>query len=400
MPFGAGGEFVGGGGGPGGGGGGGSIDEITSDDDSVTITNPTGPTTDLSVPGAANNTLPVADTTDFSIDDSTYPNNLTGTGFYRTVIFPGGDQTGVLALALDGDAFPRILLASTGTFLLSDGTVDPSTFAAAINANANGDGTLSLALVGDNAGLNIGVLDADMAVAKIQSQSIFQVESGINLHSTNGDPNTANEPGLINDLCFAYTTEGDTGTLTLYVCTVTGGAGLATWVEYVAGAGMPTFTGDGSPVTTGQAATSAGQTYLDTTHGGLYISNDSGASTDDIWEQVGGDTNSADVPGLGFFGANILIMGDTGQTVNITDIDAFSETGSGNGFSWTSDGTDGDQTFRIQVGPNGTPITITVAADGTITLPGPVNMPNLPAADPHVAGQLYTTAGAVMQSAG
>jgi hypothetical protein len=33
----------------GGGGGGGSIDEITSDDDSVTITDPTGPTTDLSV---------------------------------------------------------------------------------------------------------------------------------------------------------------------------------------------------------------------------------------------------------------------------------------------------------------------------------------------------------------
>jgi hypothetical protein len=33
----------------GGGGGGGSIDEITSDDDSITITDPTGPTTDLSV---------------------------------------------------------------------------------------------------------------------------------------------------------------------------------------------------------------------------------------------------------------------------------------------------------------------------------------------------------------
>lgn len=75
---------------------------------------------------AATGEVPVADTTDVVVDDTTYDNPVTGTGKLTTLVFPV--DTVAIALALDGDDFPRILFLSDstdGVLYIGDGTYDP-----------------------------------------------------------------------------------------------------------------------------------------------------------------------------------------------------------------------------------------------------------------------------------
>lgn len=74
--------------------------------------------------------IPVADDTDVVVDTTTYDNSVTGVGKLTTLVFP--TDTVAIAIAIDGDDFPRWLLTtdSNDGLYLGDGTFDPyaSTF--------------------------------------------------------------------------------------------------------------------------------------------------------------------------------------------------------------------------------------------------------------------------------
>jgi hypothetical protein len=72
--------------------------------------------------------LPVADPSGtYHVDSTNYPNNITGTGNLDVAVFPV--NTGALAIAIEGDAYPRWVLSSdpvNGGFYFGDGTFDPT----------------------------------------------------------------------------------------------------------------------------------------------------------------------------------------------------------------------------------------------------------------------------------
>lgn len=75
---------------------------------------------------AAGTYLPTADAASVTVNTTTYDNEVTGSGKLTTLVFP--QDTGAFALAISGDAFPRLLIASDPTDIalgLSDGTVSP-----------------------------------------------------------------------------------------------------------------------------------------------------------------------------------------------------------------------------------------------------------------------------------
>lgn len=177
-----GGEFPGGPSQPGAGGsGGGSVDEITSDDATVTITNPTGPTVDLSVPGAAGTvteitsedasvtiTNPDGPVVDLSVagggggwptDDGTGSGNLVAnTGF--------GDTTGY-----------NMTDAGTGGIHLTTSNQSGSTFTVEDGAGSTlfmGDGistfSIGMTAIGENISLtNNGTTGGDIIIRQAQA---------------------------------------------------------------------------------------------------------------------------------------------------------------------------------------------------------------------------------------
>lgn len=70
--------------------------------------------------------LPVATPTGATVDDSTYDNTLTGSGKFTTLIVPV-EETAILAVAVDGDDFPRWVIDANagGGIFMGDGTADP-----------------------------------------------------------------------------------------------------------------------------------------------------------------------------------------------------------------------------------------------------------------------------------
>lgn len=75
-----------------------------------------------SVPGTV---IPVADPTDATVDTTTYDNPITGSGKLKTIVFPG--DTAAVGIALAGDDFPRVVMASDPSdgWYFGDGTTDP-----------------------------------------------------------------------------------------------------------------------------------------------------------------------------------------------------------------------------------------------------------------------------------
>lgn len=75
--------------------------------------------------GGGGGGVPVADETGIVVDSTTYDNTISGVGKLKTLVFPS--DTGALAIALAGDAFPRWLFASDAAdgFFMGDGTFDP-----------------------------------------------------------------------------------------------------------------------------------------------------------------------------------------------------------------------------------------------------------------------------------
>jgi hypothetical protein len=117
-----------------GGGGGGSVSTVASPDNSIVVTNPTGPTVDVA------GVLPSGDTAGYAVNRTTYANPVTGSGDIATAVFP--TDTVALALAITGDSHPRWLLLSDATdgLYLGHGTNDPYTTGPAIFT----DGTAAL----------------------------------------------------------------------------------------------------------------------------------------------------------------------------------------------------------------------------------------------------------------
>lgn len=76
-----------------------------------------------SVPGSV---LPVAEASPATVDSTTYDNTLTGVGKLTTLVFPGTDAA-LLAVAMEGDDFPRWLIdaSAPGGIYAGDGTSDP-----------------------------------------------------------------------------------------------------------------------------------------------------------------------------------------------------------------------------------------------------------------------------------
>jgi hypothetical protein len=79
--------------------------------------------------GASEPSMPLADTA-ATIDTTTYDNTVTGSGKLTTIVMPASEDGGdapVLAVAIEGDDFPRWLLLSDSTdgFYMGDGSFDP-----------------------------------------------------------------------------------------------------------------------------------------------------------------------------------------------------------------------------------------------------------------------------------
>jgi hypothetical protein len=77
---------------------------------------------------ASGSYLPVADKTGVTVDTTTYDNGIKGSGKYTTLIFPAASETGMIAVATSGDAFPSYVIGSQtyDGILIGDGAHDPS----------------------------------------------------------------------------------------------------------------------------------------------------------------------------------------------------------------------------------------------------------------------------------
>lgn len=125
--------------------------------------------------GGGTDDLPAADVADFSVDTTTYDNTVKGSGKLRTAIL--AELTALLAIAQDGDAFPRMILTSdptqSGPFYLSDGTVDP--VSSGINfgqVTPNGDGTFAISIDATLGTLTLGQVLTPGVYANIFGGSI------------------------------------------------------------------------------------------------------------------------------------------------------------------------------------------------------------------------------------
>lgn len=94
---------------------------------------------------ASGQVLPVADPTGVAVDTTTYANSVRGSGHYTTLVFPADEAA--LAIAVTGDAFPRLVLTSDTTdgLYLGNGTFDPySAPKAALNYTGSSVGGLQV----------------------------------------------------------------------------------------------------------------------------------------------------------------------------------------------------------------------------------------------------------------
>lgn len=78
--------------------------------------------------GSGGEGLPVADAAGMTVDTTTYDNPITGDGKVTTLVFAA--DTTVLALAIEGDAYPRVLFGADpdgyGVVMFGDGTINPT----------------------------------------------------------------------------------------------------------------------------------------------------------------------------------------------------------------------------------------------------------------------------------
>lgn len=71
----------------------------------------------------SNGAIPPAST--YTVDDTTYDNTVAGAGKLTVLVMPAVPQAVALAIAVEGDDFPRWLLVVDDGLYLGDGTSDP-----------------------------------------------------------------------------------------------------------------------------------------------------------------------------------------------------------------------------------------------------------------------------------
>lgn len=205
--------------------------------------------------GGGTSSLPTANETGSALDTTTYDDTVAGSGKLTALVFP--DDQSALAIAIDGDAFPRWIIAANPVngINVGDGTIDPV-----------GDRQLALGsqgalvLQGQNgylkAGQDGGALRGPIATSSHGIQ-ICTFASGSVLSSGSGAPTIA---GAVGDYYFRTDTPSNADQL-VYVCTVEGEAGTATWVAVTAyrPGGTDIAVADGG---TGASTASAARTNL------------------------------------------------------------------------------------------------------------------------------------------
>jgi hypothetical protein len=142
-----------------------------------------------------------------------------------TLVVP--EDTGVVSVAVDGDDFPRWLLAASGDdgLYLSDGTVDTLS-GARVRSITSGDGNVRLVLAGSTgtgSRLQLGLEDANIGQCGVLA-SPLGIDGGVTLSSGAGAPGGG---GYVGDLYFRQDPGG--ANQTIYRCTGDGAAGVATW---------------------------------------------------------------------------------------------------------------------------------------------------------------------------
>jgi hypothetical protein len=136
------------------------------------------------------------------------------------------------------------------------------------------------------------------------------------------------------------------------------------------GGTFPNFTGSGSPE--GSQTATEGQSYYDSTNGGLYVRPKGVGTGDTNWLIVGGyspdDVDGNGIVGLGSTSnGNLAFLARDGGDFVISDTGAL--IGSGNGIYYSNIGSDGDQRILIDLGP-AADYEWQFNADGTTELPG------------------------------
>ncbi len=174
--------------------------------------------------------LPVADSTGVTVDTTTYDNPITGSGKLTTLVFP--QSTAALAIAIEGDSFPRVLLGSDptdGDFVgLGDGTFSPSGLSAdRVDAYIfqNNDGSYGLGFGGNN-GAAMAVSNEGANRGPLNNSAQLVIGGHAMIATGSGDPNGP-QGGEVGDL---YINTAGGALTTIYRCTVAGTAGNATWV--------------------------------------------------------------------------------------------------------------------------------------------------------------------------
>lgn len=295
----------------------GGIESITSTDGSVTITDPTGPNTDLSVAGGGG-----------------------GVGQVLTLTYNGAGPFDVPCLVPEGydPAFGGQVF---GVLIVGTGGITSGMLVANTAGSPLPDGDYPASITIDNTGTIISM--------------------------------TIIDPGNTANILFY----GATANLFFLSGTYTSGT--------ISPLGAVT------PIMQGQIYVQTGPASNESS---IYIALSQGDVTS--WICLGGtNLNSGTVaPGVGSGNGFVGLIGFSPGGMQLVDIVAL--LGSGNAVTWQTGGTDGDQTFNIQVGPNGSPLVFIVGADGSVTCPANIVAPAMPTSPVGLpSGALWNNLGIV-----
>lgn len=178
--------------------------------------------------GASGSDIPIADPTSTVVDSTTYDNGISGSGKLTTLVFPA--DTSALAIALDGDDYPRWVLSADATsygILMGDGTQEPTNLGTTIveySMANNGDGTRAASIGANGVSMTVGGPNANTGpVLSVGPPLLLGGSVGPAMTGGTGAPSVG---GNVGDLFFLQ--DGGAGT-TIYQCTGAGTAGNATW---------------------------------------------------------------------------------------------------------------------------------------------------------------------------
>lgn len=173
-----------------------------------------------------------------SVDTTTYDNTITGSGKFTTLVLPVDNA--VMAIAIEGDAFPRWVMDSDPFNLglqWGDGTVPLDGSAGAILDldGSNGDGSMIASLGSAHGALNTGRTSTQYPIGRVDtSQRAIEIGAStvgkrIILSGGSGSP-VGVQGGNVGDVYIRADGDGTLGQL-LYRCTVAGAPAAATWVS-------------------------------------------------------------------------------------------------------------------------------------------------------------------------